>query len=244
MRIKKRSIGMLAWFLMGMIVMPSLCHAKRLHSENWYRDRWCSEKAGLSEVVLPDQTRCDCIISEHAVEVEFADKWAEAIGQSLFYSLQTGKKAGIYLIMEDEKDRKYWIRLNSTIQHFNLPIDTWSNVEEPPKQGKADIGKTRKVGKTGQEILSYQQEIAYHIRNNWVYPAQVAGQPRDLEARLQIKILADGEIKDIRFEKRSGNRYLDESAYEAVKKSNPLPALPKGYNEYSVILGFTPAGLH
>jgi hypothetical protein len=24
------------------------------------------------------------------------------------------------------KDRKYWIRLNTTIEHFNLPIDTWA----------------------------------------------------------------------------------------------------------------------
>jgi hypothetical protein len=23
------------------------------------------------------------------------------------------------------KDRKYWIRLNATIEHFNLPIDAW-----------------------------------------------------------------------------------------------------------------------
>jgi hypothetical protein len=23
------------------------------------------------------------------------------------------------------KDRKYWFRLNTTIQHFKLPIDTW-----------------------------------------------------------------------------------------------------------------------
>ena len=36
------------------------------------------------------------------------------------------KKAGIVLILETMKDRKYWIRLNTTIEHFNLPIDTWS----------------------------------------------------------------------------------------------------------------------
>ena len=28
--------------------------------------------------------------------------------------------------METMKDRKYWIRLNTTIEHFYLPIDTWS----------------------------------------------------------------------------------------------------------------------
>jgi len=44
----------------------------------------------------------------------------------MYYSLQTDKKAGIVLILETMKDRKYWIRLNTTIEHFNLPIDIWS----------------------------------------------------------------------------------------------------------------------
>ena len=51
---------------------------------------------------------------------------AEAIGQSLYYSLQTGHRAGVVLILEDQQDRVYWLRLNSTIQHFKLPIDTWA----------------------------------------------------------------------------------------------------------------------
>jgi hypothetical protein len=54
------------------------------------------------------------------------NKWAEAIGQSAYYSLLTDKKAGIVIILEALKDRKYWIRLNTTVEHFNLPIDTWS----------------------------------------------------------------------------------------------------------------------
>jgi hypothetical protein len=62
----------------------------------------------------------------HAIEFDFGRGWAEAIGQSAFYAIQTGKKAGIVLILETMKDRKYFIRLNTTIEHFNLPIDTWS----------------------------------------------------------------------------------------------------------------------
>ena len=50
----------------------------------------------------------------------------EAVGQSAYYALQTGRRAGIVLVLETVKDRKYWIRLNTTIQHFDLPIDIWS----------------------------------------------------------------------------------------------------------------------
>lgn len=77
------------------------------------------------EVVLSDRTRCDCLTESHAIEFDFGNKWAEAIGQSLHYSLQTGKRAGIVLILERKKDYKYWIRLVLVIEHFNLPIDIW-----------------------------------------------------------------------------------------------------------------------
>ena len=63
--------------------------------------------------------------ADTAIEFDFGSGWAEAIGQSAYYSLQTEKRAGIDLIFETVKDRKYWIRLNTTIEHFKLPIDTW-----------------------------------------------------------------------------------------------------------------------
>jgi len=99
--------------------------ATRLHPEKFYQEKWCKEHNGKTEVVLPDRTRCDCLTATHAVEFDFGNKWAEAIGQSLYYSLQTGKKAGIVLILEKESDYKYWIRLNTTIDHFKIPIDVW-----------------------------------------------------------------------------------------------------------------------
>ena len=93
------------------------------------------------------------------------------------------------------------------------------------------------------EILVYQQEISYHIRNNWVFSEELAGSKKDLEVLLVIKIMANGRIQDLWFEKRSGNRHLDESARRAVMKSDPLPPLPKGYQLYNVGLIFTPSGL-
>ncbi len=77
-------------------------------------------------MVLADRTRCDCVTDTHAIDFDFGNNWAEAVGQSSYYSLQAEKRAGIILILENMKDRKYWIRLNATIQHFNLPIDIWS----------------------------------------------------------------------------------------------------------------------
>ncbi len=56
---------------------------------------------GQIEYRLSDKTRVDCLTDTHAIEYDFQHKWAEAIGQSLHYSLMTGKKAGITLICKN-----------------------------------------------------------------------------------------------------------------------------------------------
>lgn len=98
---------------------------KRLQPERWYQDRWCAEAGGKTEVRLPDGCRADCVTDSHVIEFDFANKWHEAIGQALYYAIQTGTRAGIVLIVENPKDRKHWIRLNTVIEHYRLPIDTW-----------------------------------------------------------------------------------------------------------------------
>jgi hypothetical protein len=107
------------------LLFTTTTQAKRLHYEKHYQAIWCKAHDGQVEVVLPDRTRCDCLTDTHAIEFDFGNKWAEAIGQALYYSIQTGKRAGVVLILEKEKDYRYWIRLNTIIEHYKLPIDTW-----------------------------------------------------------------------------------------------------------------------
>ena len=112
-------------FLVCLISNTQVLYCFEKHNERYYQEDWCKNNGGKIEVILPDRTRCDCITNNHAVEIEFAKKWPEAIGQSLYYSIQTGKRAGIVLIVASNKEYKYWIRLNTTIREFKLPIDTW-----------------------------------------------------------------------------------------------------------------------
>lgn len=108
-----------------LIIILLLPATARAFPEKHYQDKWCSEHGGQTEVVFPDKTRADCVTDTHAVEFDFGKKWAESLGQALYYSIQTGKRAGIVLILKRPSDRKYLVRLNSTIQHLNLPIDVW-----------------------------------------------------------------------------------------------------------------------
>ena len=109
-----------------LLFLPIPCWAGRLHPEAYYQSIWCDDHGGRTEVVVEGGARCDCLTETHAIEFDFANKWAEAIGQALHYGAQTGKRAGIVLIIEAPvRDRKYQNRLHPTIEVHDLPIDVW-----------------------------------------------------------------------------------------------------------------------
>jgi hypothetical protein len=105
------------------------CEAKsRINPEKFYRDKYCR---GRVEVKLDDNiphkrpVRCDCLTDSHAIEFDFGNKWAQSVGQSLYYSYLTGKKAGIYLIIERLRDMGYLQRLKGATKEGGVNIDVW-----------------------------------------------------------------------------------------------------------------------
>ncbi len=107
-------------------------------------------------------------------------------------------------------------------------------VSEMGRQG----GRPGGMGASSDIMDVYNAEIAYRISRNWAFSKQLADGRTDLEAVILLKILRSGDIRDIRFEKKSGNDYLDESAMRAVQKSKPLPVLPKAYIGPYYTVGF------
>lgn len=79
--------------------------------EMYYENEWCTTDFGRKEVILWDMTRVDCMTKDYAIEFDFAKKWAEAIGQSLYYSKLTGKSPAIVLILTSPTDYRYVKRI-------------------------------------------------------------------------------------------------------------------------------------
>ena len=110
--------------------------------------------------------------------------------------------------------------------------------------GEGKGGSPEGTGIGGSTPLQiYLMEIGSRIQQNWVFNESLARMDRNLEVRIIIKILKSGEIRDIIFETRSGNPYLDDSAKKAILKINPLKPLPAGMYSYDLGLIFTPQGL-
>ena len=107
-------------------------------------------------------------------------------------------------------------------------------------------GGTGSGGQRALELIDiYKIEVAFQVERHWAFSEQLAGDGRALQSRLVFRVLPSGEVTDIRFTERSGNSYLDESAYKAVVKASPVSPHPEGVRELyvTVALRFTPQGI-
>jgi colicin import membrane protein len=107
-------------------------------------------------------------------------------------------------------------------------------------------GTTGSGGQRRLELIDlYKIEVAFQVERNWAFSQQLAGEGQTLQVSLVFKVMSGGEIADIRFTERSGNSYLDESAYRAIVKANPVSPHPTGIRTPYVMMGvrFTPEGI-
>ena len=113
--------------ILTILIIASPARAKHLYPESTYQKVWCDKRSGIMEYKLNDKTRVDCLTEKYAVEVDFAPKWAECIGQALYYGKMTGKQPACVLIMErGEKDLKYLRRLRHAVYRKGLDMRTFT----------------------------------------------------------------------------------------------------------------------
>ena len=62
-------------FLLFLLLLTLPLFGKQ--SERYYQEKFAREIGGQVEVVMKDGTRCDILTTTHAIEVDFAKKWAE-----------------------------------------------------------------------------------------------------------------------------------------------------------------------
>ena len=77
--------------------------------EKDYQNYFALWIGGEIEYRLPDNSRVDILTSTYAIEVDYAYKWAEAVGQALYYAGMTGNKPGIVLVLANRKNYDNYI---------------------------------------------------------------------------------------------------------------------------------------
>jgi len=121
--------------------------------------------------------------------------------------------------------------------------------------GKASSGKSSTAyglqgtgARSELDVKLGEYLIVLHnvINANWnMPPAGLIRKKGPLEAIYVIQIAPSGTIIRGWFERKSGDKYFDQSAEKAVARSTPLPPLPKEFKgqNFEVGLRFTPSGL-
>lgn len=90
---------------------------KEKYHEADYVKAYCN---GQIEYELKDLTRVDCLTDEYAIEFDWGKKWAESIGQSLYYAKMTGKKPAVAIIVKSLKDDYYISRIRLVDKNIKI----------------------------------------------------------------------------------------------------------------------------
>lgn len=121
---KKAIIGFLVIIFLIAIILKNSDEVQNSNSdknEKYYQTIMCNKLKGTMEYTLDDKARIDCLTDEYAIEVDWAKKWAEGIGQALYYAKMTNKKPAVALIL-GENDSAYLKRLDIVANEFDIKI--------------------------------------------------------------------------------------------------------------------------
>lgn len=118
----KKSLLISLQLLLLLLSLPAC--AQHFHKEHYYQAQWCNAQHGIMEFELKGGTRVDCETPLYSVEFDFAKKWAESIGQSLYYGSTTGKTPAIGLILEKPTDIKYYKQIQPLCKKLGIYIFT------------------------------------------------------------------------------------------------------------------------
>lgn len=123
--------------ILSMLLIATGLFSQERQRESYYQTKFAEVVNGETEVVLSDRTRVDIVTDTHVIEVDFAEKWAESIGQSLHYEgMLNNKKAGVLLVIEGKEEERFIDRLVGVAAKHNIDVwvwdwttDIWNKVE-------------------------------------------------------------------------------------------------------------------
>lgn len=115
--------------------------------ENVWRDKIAAalKKNGYSEVETEKHVpggRIDIHFTWHAVEIDWSFKWAEGIGQALFYGLQTRSKAVVLLLLDADAGKQHVANAKLVAKNNTPPLQVWVL---DIRDGTLDMGDGRTI---------------------------------------------------------------------------------------------------
>ena len=100
-----------------LLATPStLLASEKTHTANLAASYRCR-----MEVTLWDKTRCDLLADHWVGEVDYAEKWAEGIGQALYYGIVTNRRPFLFLLYQKGQER-FVYRAQTVCAKYNIGL--------------------------------------------------------------------------------------------------------------------------
>ena len=111
------------------------------------------------------------------------------------------------------------------------------NQQDKPKSTTASSDRANiSDAEVNTQTNEYIDFVWSRIKKNWSMPQSLLPE-KNITTIIEVRIARSGTLEYAGFEKRSGNRYFDDSALRAVKKSSPFPPLPYWIKDKSIEIG-------
>ena len=109
-------------FFTGNIPQIEKIQHEGLHTERDYQLHCNQIFQGKVEYRLSDGTRVDILTDCLAIEVDFAKKWYEAVGQATHYARLTDRPPGVLLIVKERYEEKYVTAAKNAVNNVKVKV--------------------------------------------------------------------------------------------------------------------------
>jgi colicin import membrane protein len=171
-----------------------------------------------------------------------AKELLEPLNSETVFKKQLAQQEPIIPIRSLEIRRKQHPDLEKAMQKIRKRVSASAVAPKPQektsREAKTDTAFSPSPGdaEMDSKMRAYYAMVWSRIKGGWALPQGIL--PGEvLETVINVTILRSGAVTEMNFEKRSGNRYFDESALKAIRKSVPFPPLPAWINESRLDVG-------
>lgn len=126
-------------FLVASLVL-AFALPQQKHDELFYQ-RQIIERYGMEEgQQTPSGARCDLMTEDYAIEVDWAYKYAEGIGQAALYAAELKRKPLVILLLKADHNPVHLERALKAARYVNFPVWLYD----------CQRGELTQAGKVGQ----------------------------------------------------------------------------------------------
>jgi TonB family protein len=107
----------------------------------------------------------------------------------------------------------------------------------PPVTISQEIESLKERSQIDSKSNDYYNMIWKKIKEQWIIPENLWKEMVGLETIIVVIINRSGKIRRMWYEKKSGNPQYDQTAWEAIKKAEPFPPIPKEFADDTFYIG-------